>query len=181
MNWVDWVIIIVMALATIGGIKQGLLRSVCSLGGLIFGLLIAAWSYGRVARVIMPFVRIEEVADAFGFLLIAIVIMVIAGLVGHIISKTAHEIGLGCLDRLAGLVFGFVQGAVMVTIFILVVLAFFPKSTWLTEGKLPRYFIGACYTTTHLSPEELKNRVHHGINEMEERAPKWMHPPDSQI
>jgi membrane protein required for colicin V production len=124
-------------------------------------------------------VRIEAVADAIGFLLIAFAIMAIAGLIGHIVSKTAHEIGLGCLDRLAGMVFGFVQGAVLVTIFILVVLAFFPKSTWLAEGKLPRYFIGACYTTTHLSPDELTNRVHHGIDQMEERAPKWLQPPGS--
>jgi len=179
MTWVDWAIVIVLAGATIGGITQGLLRSVFSLGGLIFGLLLAAWNYGRIAKVLMPIVRVEEVADAIGFLLIAFVVMAIANLVGHIISKMAHKIGLGCLDRLAGLVFGFVQGAVLVTIFIVVVLAFFPKSAWLAEGKLPRYFIGACYTTTHLSPDALADRVRHGINEMEDRAPHWMQPPGS--
>jgi membrane protein required for colicin V production len=176
MTWVDWAIVIVLAGATIGGISQGLLRSVCSLFGLIFGLLIAAWNYARIAALLMPFVRIEAVADAIGFLLIALVVVAVANLTGYVISGTAHKIGLGCLDRLAGMVFGFVQGAVLVTLCILVVLAFFPKSTWLAEAKLPRYFIGACYTTTHLSPGELSNRVRHGINEMEERAPKWMHP-----
>lgn len=181
MTWVDWAIVIVLAGATVGGISQGLLRSVCSLGGLILGLLIAAWNYGRIARVVMPVVRIEAVADAIGFLLIALVIVAVANLVGYVVSGTAHKIGLGCLDRLAGMVFGLVQGAVLVTLCILVVLAFFPKSQWLAEAKLPRYFIGACYTTTHLSPNELANRVHHGIDEMEERAPKWMHPPTPQI
>jgi membrane protein required for colicin V production len=176
MTWVDWAIVIVLAGATIGGISQGLLRSVCSLCGLVFGLLAAAWNYGRVAAVMMPVVRNGPVADAIGFLLIALVIVAIANLVGYIISGTARKIGLGCLDRLAGMVFGFVQGAVLVTLCIMVVLAFFPKSTWLAEAKLPRYFVGACSTTTHLSPGELANRVRHGINEMEERAPKWIHP-----
>ena len=180
MTWVDWAIVIALAGATIGGITQGLLRSVCSLCGLVLGLLIAAWNYGRIAAVLMPVVRVEAVADAIGFLLIALVILAVANLIGYIISGTAHKVGLGCLDRLAGMVFGFVQGSVLVTLCILVVLAFFPKSPWLAEAKLPRYFIGACYTTTHLSPGALANRVRHGIQDMEERAPKWMHPPAPQ-
>lgn len=179
MTWVDWAIVVVLAAATIGGITQGLLRSVFSLGGLIFGLLIAAWNYGKVAAVVLPLVRNETVADAIGFLLIALIIMAIASLIGHIISKVVHKIGLGCLDRLAGAVFGFVQGAVLVMLSILIVLAFFPKSTWLADAKLPKYFYGACQATISVSPGELADRVHRGIEQMKERAPEWMHPPAS--
>jgi membrane protein required for colicin V production len=179
MTWVDWAIVIVLAAATIGGITQGLLRSVCSFLGLIFGLMIAAWNYGRIAAIILPIVRIQAVADAVGFLLIALVIMAIAGLIGHFISSVVHKIGLGCLDRLAGAVFGFAQGALLVMVTILVVLAFFPNSPWLAEAQLPKYFYGACHVTTNLSPGELAARVRHGIDEMEKRAPEWMHPPNS--
>jgi membrane protein required for colicin V production len=179
MTWVDWAIVIVLAAATIGGITQGLLRSVCSLFGLIFGLLIAAWNYGRIAAFLLPIVRIQAVADAIGFLLIALVVMALAGLIGHFISSVVHKIGLGCLDRIAGAAFGFVQGALLVMLSILVVLAFFPKSPWLAAAELPKYFYGACHATTHLSPGELANRVRHGIDEMQNRAPEWMHPPAS--
>ena len=179
MTWVDWAIVIALASATIGGITQGLLRSVCSLLGLIFGLLIAAWNYGRIAAFLLPIVRIDAVADAIGFLLIALVIMAAANLIGHLISKIVHKIGLGCLDRLAGAAFGSVQGALLVMVSILVVLAFFPKSTWLAEAELPKYFYGACHMTTHLSPGELADRVRHGIDEMQKRAPEWLHPPTS--
>jgi membrane protein required for colicin V production len=179
MTWVDWAIVIVLAAATIGGITQGLLRSVCSLFGLIFGLLIAAWNYARIAAILLPIVRINAVADAIGFLLIALVIMVVANLIGHLISNVVHKIGLGCLDRLAGAVFGFAQGALLVMVSILVVLAFFPKSHWLAEAELPKYFYGACHATMHLSPGELANRVRNGIDEMQKQAPEWMHPPAS--
>jgi len=181
MTWIDWAIVFVLAAATIGGITQGLLRSVCSFCGLVFGLLIAAWNYGRIAPFVLTIVRIDAVADAIGFLLIALTIMAVAGLIGHFISNVVHKIGLGCLDRLAGAMFGFLQGALLVMVSILVVLAFFPKSPWLANAELPKYFYGACHATTNLSPDELANRVRHGINEMEERAPKWMHPPASQI
>ena len=179
MTWVDWVIVIVLASATIGGITQGLLRSVCSLLGLIFGLLIAAWNYGRIAALLSPIVRIDAVADAIAFLLIALVIMAVANLIGHLISKVVHKIGLGCLDRLAGAAFGFVQGALIVMLTILVVLAFFPKSQWLADAELPKYFYDACHVTTHLSPGELAERVRHGIDEMQKSAPEWLHPPSS--
>ncbi len=181
MTWVDWAIVIVLAGATIGGITQGLLRSACSLLGLISGLLLAAWNYGRVAALLLPLVRIEAVANAIGYLLIALVIMVIANLLGALISGMVHKIGLGCLDRLAGILFGFVQGAVLVTLSIIVVLAFFPKSPWLAEATLPKYFLGACQATTHLSPGELANRVRHGIDAMQKQAPEWMHAPGSRI
>jgi membrane protein required for colicin V production len=179
MTLVDWTIVIVLAGAIIAGISQGLLRSVCSLLGLVFGLELAAWNYGRVAGFILPLVRIQAVADAIGFLLISLVIMTIASAIGHFISGVVHKVGLGCLDRLAGAVFGFAQGALLVMVSILVVLAFFPKSPWLAEAKLPKYFYGACDATIHLSPGELANRVRHGIGEMEKRAPEWIHPPSS--
>ena len=177
MAWVDWAILIVLLAATIGGISQGLLRSICSLCGLIFGLLIAAWNYGRIAALLLPIVRIEAVADAIGFLLIALLVMALANVVGAVISKTVHKLGLGCLDRLAGAAFGFLQGALLVTLSILVIVAFFPSAHWLAEAELPKLFFGACHVSTHVSPSELADRVRHGLVTMEERAPEWMHPP----
>ncbi len=181
MTWVDWAIVVVIAGAVIGGISQGLLRSVCSLFGLIFGLLLAAWNYGRIAAVVKPLIKIDAVANAIGFMLIALLVMAIANLVGLIISKTAQKIGLGCLDRLLGALFGFVQGALLVMLSILVVLAFFPKAEWLAKASLPKYFYGACETATHLSPAELANRIRHGIESMKERAPEWIHSAESEI
>src|ERR1039457_3266234 len=113
MTWVDWAIVIVLVVSVLGGLSQGLLRSVCSLCGLIFGLILAAWNYARVAALLLPIVRIDAVADAIGFLLIALLVMAIANVIGTIISKTLHRMGLGCLDRLAGGGFGFLPGGLL--------------------------------------------------------------------
>lgn len=181
MTWVDWAIVIMLVASTLGGISQGLLRSVCSLGGLFLGLLLAAWNYGRIAAILLPVVRIEAVADAIGFLLIALLVMTIANLMGGIIAKTVHKMGLGCLDRLAGAVFGFVQGALLVTLSILVIVAFFPKAAWLADAQLPKFFFGACHLSTHLSPGDLADRVRQGIEALQQHAPGWMHSPGKQI
>jgi membrane protein required for colicin V production len=176
MTWIDWAIVIVIALSVLGGLKQGFFRSVFSLGGLLLGLVLAAWNYARVAALLMPLVRIEPVSDTIGFILIALFVMAVAGILGTVLAKALHQMGLGCLDRLAGAAFGLFQGALLVTLCILVAVAFYPKAHWLTEGKLPRRFFGACHLSTHMSPEELARRVRQGLKTLEEESPPWMHP-----
>jgi membrane protein required for colicin V production len=179
MTWMDWAIVIVMALSVLAGLQQGFFRSVCSLGGLLLGLVLAAWNYARVAALLMPLVRIEPVADTIGFVLIALFVMALAGVLGTVLAKAFHQMGLGCLDRLAGAAFGLFQGALLVTLGILVVVAFYPKAHWLTEGKLPKHFFGACHLSTHMSPEELAKRVRQGLRTLEEESPPWMRPTHS--
>jgi membrane protein required for colicin V production len=76
------------------------------------------------------------VADAIGFLLIALVVMV-AGQHRWIAfwRRPCTSWGLGCLDKLAGGAFGFCKGALLVTLCILVAVAFFPRAHWLAEGQ----------------------------------------------
>ncbi len=83
--------------------------------------------------------------------------------------------GLGCLDRLAGAVFGFFQGMLLVTLIVLVMVAFFPEAQWLAEAKLPKLFFGACHLSTHMTPAELSKQVQQGLKQLEHESPKWMH------
>jgi len=176
MLWIDWVIVIVILVSVMGGLSQGFFRAICSLGGLVIGLVLAAWNYGLVATPLKPLVHSEEVADVIGFLAVALVVMVVAGIIGTILSKTLHSIGLGCLDRIAGGVFGLFQGVLLVTLGILATVAFYPQAHWLVEAKLPRHFFTACHVSTHMSPTELAERVRASLKTLEGEAPTWLHP-----
>ncbi len=176
MELVDWTIVVVIALAVLGGLVQGFFRSACSLGGLLLGLALAAWNYRRIAALVLPLVRIPSVANAIGFLLIALLVMGLAAFAGKFLSRAFHSIGLGCLDRLAGAVFGFFQGALLVTLFILVAVAFFPRARWLAEAKLPRLFFGTCHLSAHMTPAELSERIRKGLDALKEESPRWLHP-----
>jgi membrane protein required for colicin V production len=176
MEWIDWAILFVMALSVLGGLAQGFFRSFCSLAGLLMGLALAAWNYARIAALLLPVVRIKPVANALAFLLIAIVVMGVAALVGKALAKAFHYMGLGCLDKLAGAVFGLFQGALLVTLIVLVAVAFFPEEQWLAEAKLPKHFFGALHLSTHMTPAELAARTQQGLKLLEHESPKWMHP-----
>jgi membrane protein required for colicin V production len=172
----DWCIVAVLVLSVLGGLSQGFFRSVFSLGGLLLGLAVAAWNYGRIAALLKPLIRIEAVSDAVGFIVIAILVMGIFGLAGTVLHKTFRKMGLGCLDRLAGGVFGFAQGILLVTLCILVAVAFFPEAHWLVDARLPRMFFGACHLSTQVTPSLLGERIRSGLHLLEQQSPWWLHP-----
>ncbi len=175
MIWVDWVIVLVILLAILGGLREGFFRSACSLAGLLLGLALATWNYGLVAGWLMFCVHIEAVADVIGFLAIAFAVMALFGIAGQMIAKTVHGMGLGCLDRLLGAVFGFLQGTLLVMVVILVALAFYPHAHWLARAKLPKYFFTACHMTARMSPEEMADRIRHGLLVLENESQQWLH------
>jgi membrane protein required for colicin V production len=176
MTFADWAIVIVLVLTVSGGLAQGFIRSLCSLGGLWLGLVLAAWNYTRVAALIMPFSHLNAVENAASFILIAIVVMALANLAGKVLSSTVHSIGLGFLDRLAGGVFGLFQGVVLVALAISVTLAFFPLTHWIEEGKLPRAFLGVCHLQIRMSPSDLAGKIKFGLDLLERESPSWLHP-----
>jgi uncharacterized membrane protein required for colicin V production len=83
-------------------------------------------------------------------------------------------IGLGWLDGIAGGIFGFFQGVVLVVVFILVIVAFFPQEQWLAESTLPRMFFGALHVSTHMTSSELSGRVHSGLRVVEEESQRLL-------
>jgi len=181
MTLTDWTIVAVIALTVLGGLARGFFRSVSSLAGLILGVALAAWNYPLLARPLKPLVENQDAANICAFLIIAVVVMVAASILGAILAKAMEKVGLGCLDRLAGGVFGFFQGALMVTLVILVTVAFYPQARWLTDARLPRHFFSACHLTTRLSPDQLADRVRRGLRMLEGETPEWMHPGGAKL
>jgi len=174
MTLVDWTVVVIMLAAVIAGMAQGFVRSVCSLGGLVLGLGIASWNYGRIAALLLPLIRIPAVANTIAFLLIALLVMLAIGLIGNLLAKAFKMIGLGWLDGIAGGIFGFFQGVVLVVVFILVIVAFFPQEQWLAESTLPRMFCGALHVSTHMTSSELSGRVHSGLRVVEEESQRLL-------
>jgi membrane protein required for colicin V production len=176
MTLVDWAVVIILICAVLGGLMQGFFRSVCSLGGLVLGLVLAAWNYKKAAAIFFPLVKIPAVANTIGFLLIALVVMGLVGLIGNLLAKAFRLLGLGWLDGLAGAVFGFFQGALFIVLGIMVVVAFFPQVHWIAEARLPRMFFGACHLSADVTPAELGDHIREGLRNWETESPSWMHP-----
>jgi len=171
----DWTIVALLAGFVLTGLMQGLVRSIFTAAGLIAGLILAAWNYQAIGLPLTRFVDDSQLANAIGFLIITITVLLLAVLLGSFIAHLLHKMGLGCLDRIAGAIFGLAQGVLVVTVAILVTLAFYPKQKWLAESRLPPYFFRVCHLSTHVTPNGLAGKVQGELKILEGASPDWMH------
>src|SRR5206468_10486327 len=124
MSPIDWIIIAVLALSVLVAAAQGFFFEVFSLAGAIFGYILAAWEYWRIAPWFEQYVKSPAAANAAGFLTIFVSVMVLASIAGKVVRWALHEVGLRWVDRLLGAAFGLVRGIVLVTVAIMMMAAF---------------------------------------------------------
>ena len=176
MNFVDIAVLVLVLLSSLAGFGSGLIRSVFSLVGLVLGIVVASWYYRRFADQLFPLTHNRAFSEAIWFCILALAVMVSAGIVGLAIKRLVHGVGLGWLDRLAGFGFGLLRGALLITVCIMTLAAFFPDTEWLSQAKSAKYFIATAELTTHMTSEELRNRILDGLNDLRKHSPAWLHP-----
>lgn len=175
MEWMDLIILAVVASSIFVGMVQGFLRTACSLLGLIVGILLASSNYPALAAYLKFGTKYEAFSNAIAFVTIVATVMIVANLIGVSLKKFSRWLGLGFLDIVAGGFAGLLQGALVVTACLLVTVAFFPQTTWLTEGRFPQLFFKTCGLDPHTSPEELSAKVKEEMRTLKHELPQWSH------
>jgi membrane protein required for colicin V production len=172
----DWVIVVILAISVWTAFRQGFFVSLFSLGGLLLGLMLASWHYQHLMPTVGRFVHSESAAEAVSFLLVALGVMVACGIVGRLLKMLFHMIGLGWADRVLGAAFGFLRGAVLVTLGVMALAAFLPHLSWLEESRLAHYFLNAAHETAVVTPADLAERIRTGVKTIERAQPDWLRP-----
>jgi membrane protein required for colicin V production len=163
MNWVDWIIVVVLLLSTLQAASEGLFVGLFSLGGVIAGLVLGCWEYDRLAPWFTPYVKSAGVANLAGFLAIFFGTVLLAGAAGRVTRWAVRQVGLGFLDRLLGGVFGLLRGAAVVSISLLGLAAFLPENRPLADSSLTPYFLLMARTATWVAPAEVRAKVREGV------------------
>jgi membrane protein required for colicin V production len=112
MNWLDIVILVVVAIVTFIGARVGIIKALLSLVGLIVGVILAGRYYTLLAER-LTFIPQENIAQAVAFAIILIVIMVIAGLLAVLLTRLISAVMLGWVNHLGGAIFGLVLGVML--------------------------------------------------------------------
>lgn len=175
MNWLDWTILVVIVLSVIGAAAQGFFFELFSLAGVILGYLLAAWNYQRVAPWFLPHVKSQWAANAAGFFVIFIAIVILAGVAGRIARWAVKEVGLRWFDRFLGAVFGLVKGALVVTVLVMALAAFGPGSKSVADSQYASYFLVVGRAAAWMAPYDLREGLRQGvkaISTMKNSAPE---------
>jgi membrane protein required for colicin V production len=176
MNLFDCLLIAILAYSTIVAFIRGIILELFSLGGLIAGILIASWNYGRLAAYLEHFLTAPAIAEIASFLLLVIGVMVLSALLGKALNRTAHAIGLGFFDRILGAVFGFGRGCLLGVAILMAIAAFLPHSTWTENSQLSSYFLAGAHAVSFVVPYDLQHRILDGAEQIKHNAPYWIKP-----
>ncbi len=170
-------LIAILAYSTLAAFFRGFFREVFSLVGLVAGMLLASWNYPTLAEQLVGWLAIPfSTAEIAAFLLIVVIVMVLCGLAGRLLSSTVRTIGLGFLDRLLGAGFGFVRGFLMGVVVMMAATAFLPQSAWLKKSQLSLYFLEGAHAVCFVVPTELQQRVRLGALDLKHSYPNWIKP-----
>jgi membrane protein required for colicin V production len=176
MSLFDWFLIAILAYSTIMAFVRGLILELFSLGGLIAGILLAAWNYHHISLLLSRFITTLATAQIVAFLLIALGVMVLSTLLGKALHHTAHAIGLGFFDRLLGAVFGFFRGCLLGVAVLMAVAAFLPQSEWIANSQLSSYFLAGAHAVSFVVPHGLRQQILDGAEQLKHDAPDWIKP-----
>ena len=171
---IDWCIAAIVVLSVVNAARKGFFVEAFSLAGIVIGLLLASWNYHKALPWFVGWLQPRALAEAAAFLAIAIGVMIVAGIIGRLIRWSARSIGLGGADRLLGAGFGLVKGAVLVTVGVMALAAFWPDAPWMRGSMLAPYFLSAARGTSIVTPASLGERVRRGVRLLHEQEHGWL-------
>jgi len=124
MNWLDIVIIVVAVLLGLAGLRQGIIKTVFGIAGLIGGIVLAGRYYDELAALLSSSGATWANIAAYAIILIAT--LIVAGVVGSLVAKLVHLVLLGWLDRLVGCVLGVFIGGLLCAAVLAIVVKYYP-------------------------------------------------------
>jgi len=120
MTVVDVVIIFVIVLSALFGILRGFMKESISLAKWIIATWIAATFAPKLAPMLPAAIESEAVRQAISFATLFILVFLLGTLITHLVTRMLIKTGLTSVDRVLGLGFGVLRGALIIVIFVIV-------------------------------------------------------------
>ncbi len=163
MSTIDLIFLITLGGFTLFGLWFGLIHTLGALVGTILGAIVAGNYYEPVAEWSgFLFGDHENLARLVCFLLIFIIVNRLVGFIFHLLDKAFNIITklpfLNAINRLAGAVLGFMEGILIIGMFVYIA-SRFPLIEWfntaLVTSKIAPWSLGAAKILVPLLPEFL--------------------------
>lgn len=159
MTGFDIIVLLIVAVAAVGGFMRGFVQEMLSLAAWILALLAIRQFHTQVQALLEPQVGSATTAAIVAFALLLLIPFGAVKLIATMVGTRARDSLLGPLDRVLGFGFGAVKGAIIVVIgFALLVLGY--DTVWGQEGR-PNWIVTArTYPSINAGSEALVGYIH---------------------
>lgn len=159
MNWLDFVLAIILLACVVGGVRRGLSRQVIGLVSGVLALLLGIWLYGTVGGFLLPYLSSRTLANACGFAIVFCGILLFGEVMSYIVGKFLNVTGLSFVDHALGGGLGLLRGLIYSIAIIMGAMAFArgakpPEA--IVESRLAPYVVDASRLVAAMAPHELK-------------------------
>jgi membrane protein required for colicin V production len=160
MNLLDLGIIILLGLITLRGYYRGLFQELAVLVGVVGGVVVAAYTYLRLAGWLKPWITEPLYARWIAFAVLFVAVYWLTRLVGHFLQRLLYHLYLDFFDRLLGGFLALAKGALLLGFGLMFLGLVLPRDSHLMKGSVvaPRLMY-ISRQSLELLPPDFKQRL----------------------
>lgn len=160
MNWVDLAIVAIIAWSAFRAFRTGLVRELTALVAVIAGIFLAGALSDDLSDNLDFLISDPETRNLAAFVAIFAGTLIAGQVLSAVLSDVAGMLLLGPLDHIAGALFGFLQGILIVQV-LLIGAAVFPAATSVSsavdDSTLADFFLDSLPSVDQLLPERFRD------------------------
>ncbi|KPL67614.1 colicin V production protein [Erythrobacter sp. SG61-1L] len=169
MTGFDIIVLIIIAVAAIGGFMRGFVQEVLSLASWILALLAIHYLHTQLTVQLLRYVGTQSGAAVLAFTLLLLVPYAAMKLIAGRMGEASRNSLLGPVDRVLGFGFGVVKGGIMVVLaFSVLVLGY--DSVWGIQGRPDWITQARSYSAVNAGADALVQMIDSRDREIESSA-----------
>ena len=102
MNWLDVVLLLVLAGSVVTSFSTGLAREVVGMVSMVLALVLAIWFYGTAGSFLQPYVSSPGIANFCGFLMVFCGVLILGAILGRLLAADDEDHGIVVRRSAAG-------------------------------------------------------------------------------
>lgn len=162
MNWLDYLILAIIALSVILSVWRGFTREALSLAGWILAFWVALTFSDHLILLLARHVESPTARLLIAFALLFLGTLLLAALINYLAGQIIDKSGLSGTDRILGIFFGLARGILLVALLVLLGgMTPMPKDAWWQQAQLMHYFESIALWLAHFMPPELAKNIHY--------------------
>ena len=129
MNFLDIIIVFIIAFCLIRGLFRGIVREISSIVGVVAGFYGAYNYYPMLSPHFIKWISSPVYRNLLGFFILFCVILVLVSLAAVLIRYFLNIVFLGWVDRLCRMIFGGIKGILIASVLFIILTTFLPRNS----------------------------------------------------
>ena len=161
MIWVDYAISFLISVSAAIGLFRGFIKEAFALFTWIVAIGIGLHYSRDFAVLLQTVISYPSARIASAFILLFFMTLIVGSLISFILNHLVEKTGLTGTDRLLGMLFGIVRGAVLISVIVMLAgVTPLPEDSWWKQSLLiPPFQSLAIWLKEHI-PSELMGYIH---------------------